>query len=108
MDLSARRERQERSIRELGTDIQNDDLPLPEARKIHAGFIVNGGMTAHDTEVFDDARAKIRDNVRSLFREMRPLDRFIYSSACNASIRTPWENLLAFWEACWEFGTTGG
>ncbi len=57
------------------------DLPLPEAKKIHQRFIVNGGMTAHETEInTPDARDLIFAYVRNLFAAMQPLDRFIFSS----------------------------
>ena len=82
------------------------DLSLPEARKIHPRFIVNGGITAHELEVREDPRSWIFAYVRSLFQEMRPLDRFILSSSCNTPISTPWENLVSFRDACWEFGET--
>ena len=82
------------------------DLPLDEAKKIHGGFIVGGGLTAHEQEIIDDPENNIRAYVRTLFDQMRPLDRFIFSSGCNTSIRTPWENLLIFKEACHEFGAS--
>lgn len=57
------------------------DLPLPEGKRIHPRFIVNGGMTAHETEIdTPDARDRIFAYVRSLFAAMRPLDRFLFSS----------------------------
>ncbi len=82
------------------------DLPLDEAKNIHDGFIVNGGMTAHEQEITDDPERGIRAYVRDLFDGMRPFDRFFNSSGCNTSIRTPWENLLIFEEACHEFGSS--
>ncbi len=82
------------------------DLPLPEAKRIHPRFIVNGGMTAHELETTEpNARDRIFAYVKGLFEAMRPLDRFIFSTACNTSIKTPWANLLHFRDACWEFGT---
>jgi uroporphyrinogen-III decarboxylase len=82
------------------------DLPLADAKKIHSKFIVNGGMTVHEMGVTEDRRESIRQYVKSLFLEMRPFDRFIFASACNTAVGTPWDNLLAFRDACWEFGTS--
>lgn len=81
------------------------DLPLPEAKRIHPRFIVNGGITVHEAEVFTpDARERIFAYVRRLFADMAPLERFLFSTACNTSLRTPWANLLHFRDACWEWG----
>lgn len=84
------------------------DLPLAEARGIHDGFLVNGGMSAHETEITGaGSRERIFAYVGDLFRSMRPLDRFLFSNACNTSIRSPWENLLHFRDACHEHGRLG-
>lgn len=57
------------------------DLPLPEAKRIHEGFITIGGMTAHETEISgDDACDRIFAYVQNFFAQMQPLDRFIFSS----------------------------
>jgi uroporphyrinogen-III decarboxylase len=80
------------------------DLPLPLARTIHPRFVVNGGMTAHETEVQGpDARDRVFGYVRRVFADMSR-ERFLFGSACNTSIRTPWENLVHFRDACHEFG----
>lgn len=57
------------------------DLPLPKAKRIHEGFIVVGGMTAHETEISTpNARNRIFSYVQNLFAQMQPLERFIFSS----------------------------
>lgn len=57
------------------------DLPLPEAqRDVHDGFIVIGGMTCHEQEISENPRERIRDYVRTLFDQLRPFERFVFSS----------------------------
>lgn len=66
--------------------------------------VVWGGMTCHEQEVRAQARERIRDHVRRLFATLRPFHRFFFSSACNTSIATPFQNILYFRDFCWEFG----
>jgi uroporphyrinogen-III decarboxylase len=63
-------------------------------------------MTFHETEFRENAAEQIRGYVSTLFDGMRPLDRFIFSSGCNTSIETSWDNLRYLRDACWEFGET--
>ncbi len=82
------------------------DIDLPEFRDTipYDRHIVWGGMTCHELEEPEGAKKRIREHVKMLFSRLRPFHRFVYSSACNTSIRTPYENLLYAQEACLEFG----
>lgn len=82
------------------------DIDLAQFRDTisYPRHVVWGGMTCHEQEIRKEAKARIRDFVRRLFETLRPFRRFVFSSACNTSIRTPYENLLYFRDACWEFG----
>ena len=81
------------------------DWHLHEARASSARLILCGGMTANEQEwTGPDARDRIRDHVRGLFASLGDKRRFVFASGCNTSPRTPWENLLAFRDAAWEFG----
>jgi hypothetical protein len=82
------------------------DFPLDRAQAlIGPRFLVEGGDTCAQQELSgDDAPARIRGHVRSLFRSLRGTPRFIFSSSCNTSPRTPWRNLLALRDAAREEG----
>lgn len=81
------------------------DITLKEAREIHPGFVVTGGMTPVEQGKFNNNRVLINTYVKKLFEEMEPLNRFIFSTACNTSIRTSYETLCYFRDACWKYGT---
>ncbi|MCZ7646297.1 MAG: hypothetical protein M5U26_13610 [Planctomycetota bacterium] len=66
--------------------------------------VVWGGMTCHEQEFAADARGRIHAFVKGLFETLRPFHRFVFSSACNTSIRTPWDNLRHFQDACYAHG----
>ncbi|MBE7463075.1 MAG: hypothetical protein HS116_06205 [Planctomycetes bacterium] len=66
--------------------------------------VVWGGMTCHEQEIVKDAPARLEAHVKGLFGPMRPFHRFVFSSSCNTSVRTPFENLLLFRDNCWKHG----
>jgi hypothetical protein len=82
------------------------DFPLDQAPAlIGPRFLVEGGDTCAQQELSgDDAPARIRDYLRALFRSLRGTPRFIFSSSCNTSPRTPWRNILALRDAAREAG----
>jgi hypothetical protein len=81
------------------------DWRLSEARALSNRLIVCGGMAAPEQEFTGLAAAAHLDSyVRTLFASMGDRRRFIFASSCNTSPRTPYENLLAFREACWRYG----
>lgn len=81
------------------------DVTVREVLDFRDGFVVVGGITAHESELFGpDARERLFAYVRELFSSLRGGDRLIFSSACNTSIRTPFENLLDLRDACYEYG----
>jgi len=84
-------------------DLGNFPLELAH-REIGPEFIVEGGMYCHHQELKKGAREAIYDYTRDLFNKMGDRKRFIYSSSCNTSPFTPYDNILHFRDACWEFG----
>jgi len=81
------------------------DWPLAQARALSERLIVCGGMTATEQEWHGPGtRARIEAYVRETFASLGDKRRFLFASGCNTSPRTPWENLLAFRDACWEHG----
>ncbi|MCS7225058.1 MAG: hypothetical protein NZ959_10975 [Armatimonadetes bacterium] len=57
------------------------DLNLDEAKNLHEGFVVVGGITAHESEATGpDAKDFIFRYCRDLFSKMRPFDRFVFST----------------------------
>lgn len=70
----------------------------------YSRHVVWGGMTCHEQEIVEDAPARLEAHVKGLFGKLRPFHRFVFSSACNTSIRTPYENLLRFRDYCWKHG----
>ena len=64
-----------------------------------------GGMAAPEQELQTaDAAERIDSYVRDTFASMGDKRRFLFGSSCNASPRTPYENLLAFRGAAWKYG----
>ena len=81
------------------------DWPLAEARALSDRLIVCGGMAAPEQELTGpDAPEQLDAYVRTLFASLGDKRRFIFASSCNTSPRTPYENLLAFRDACWKYG----
>jgi uroporphyrinogen-III decarboxylase len=81
------------------------DATVRETRDFRPNFIVVAGITAHESEMAGpDARERLFAYVRDLFESLSSPERFVFSSACNTSIRTPFENLLALRDACREYG----
>jgi len=82
------------------------DFPLDQAHAlIGPRFLVEGGDTCAQQELFNgDAPRLIREYARDLIRSMRGNPRFIYSSSCNTSPRTPWRNIVALRDAVREAG----
>ncbi len=82
------------------------DLSIADALAISDSFIANGGMTVHVLEKEGpDAAARIDGFTRELFASIRPsAHRFLYSSGCNTSIRTPLDNLKYWRDAVWKHG----
>lgn len=55
-----------------------------------------GGYKGARVELFGpDARERLFAYVRGLLTSLRGEDRLVFSSACNTSIRAPFENLIA-------------
>lgn len=83
------------------------NFPLHEAwERIGPDFVVEGGDTCHQQEYFKpDADQVIRAYVEKLFASMKGNPRFIFSSSCNTSPRTPWRNIVALRDAVRELGT---
>ena len=82
------------------------DWQLHEARALSDKLIICGGMAAPEQELVGlDAAQQIRAHVRQLFESMGDKRRFLFGSSCNTSPRTPFENLLAFRDAAWEYGS---
>jgi len=50
------------------------------------------------------AAGRLDAYVRELFASLGDKRRFVFASSCNTSPRTPYENLLAFRDACWKYG----
>lgn len=81
------------------------DWPLAETHALSDRLIVCGGMAAPEQELTGpQAAQQIDAYVRALFASLGPKRRFIFASSCNTSPRTPYENLLAFRDACWKYG----
>ena len=82
------------------------DFPLHEAReRIGSNFVVDGGNSCHEQELFgEDSAEKIREFTKHLFETMEGNPRFIFASSCNTSPRTPWRNIIAMRDAVHEFG----
>jgi hypothetical protein len=81
------------------------DWPLQEAHALSERMIVCGGMAAPEQELQTaDAADRIDSYVRDTFASMGDKRRFLFGSSCNASPRTPYENLLAFRDAAWKYG----
>ena len=81
------------------------DWRLDEARALSDRLIICGGMTAHEQEWSGPGtRERIRRFVRDTFDSLGELRRVLFASGCNTSPRAPWENLVAFRDACWEYG----
>jgi uroporphyrinogen-III decarboxylase len=82
------------------------DLPMPAALDIHDRFIINGGMTVHILEKGGpDAAERIDGYTRDLLGAVRPrANRFLYSSGCNTSIATPFDNLKSWRDTVWQHG----
>ena len=82
------------------------DVQLGEVRKLtgYKNFTVNGGMSATQQEIAQDAEAKIHAYTRRLFESMGDKRHFIFASSCNTSPLTPWENLLYFRDAALAYG----
>ena len=82
------------------------DWPLPESRALSPQLVLCGGMTVQELEWSGpDTPHRIREYVRTLFAGLGDRRRFLFSTGCNASPNTPWENLVAFRDAAREFGT---
>ena len=71
-------------------------------RQCWDGFIVHGGMSCIEQEF--KQKAQVVDYCRNLFERMRPFKRFVFSSSCQTSPLTPYENLLTFRDCCRQFG----
>jgi uroporphyrinogen-III decarboxylase len=104
-------------LRDLVADVKLDGLEGPPHAPLgdidlanfrdsisYSRHIVWGGMTCNEQEIAVEANDRIREYVSGLFKRMRPFNRFIFSSSCNTSIRTPFDNLLYLRDACYEFG----
>jgi uroporphyrinogen-III decarboxylase len=81
------------------------DWRLEDARALSDRLIVCGGMTAVEQEwTGPDTADRIDRYVRDLLASMGDKRRFLFSSGCNISPRTPYENLIAFRDAVWKYG----
>jgi uroporphyrinogen-III decarboxylase len=82
------------------------DVQLHEVRELtgYDNFTVNGGMSATQQELTQEAETRIHDYTRTLFESMGDKRHFIFASSCNTSPLTPWENLLHFRNAALEYG----
>ena len=82
---------------------------IPLADLIHSAggylWVHSCGNSCHEQELFDDDGPQyVRDYTRNLFEAMAGNPRFIYSSSCNTSPRTPWPIILALHDAAREYG----
>jgi hypothetical protein len=81
------------------------DWPLAEARALDKRLILCGGMAAPEQELTGPgATQELHAYVRELFASLGDRRRFLFGSSCQTSPRTPYENLLAFRDAAWEYG----
>jgi hypothetical protein len=81
------------------------DLYLHEARALSDSLIVCGGMAAPEQELTGpETPARIECYVRDLFSAMGDKRRFLFASSCSTSPQTPYQNLLSFRNAAWQFG----
>lgn len=82
------------------------DVHLHEVRELtgYDNFTVNGGLSAPQQELTQEAETRIHDYTRALFESMGDKRHFIFASSCNTSPLTPWENLLHFRNAGLEYG----
>jgi hypothetical protein len=81
------------------------DWHLHEARALSPRLILCGGMTANEQEWSGPGTPRRIDAfVRELFRSLGDRRRFLFASGCNTSPNTPWENLVAFRDAAWQYG----
>ncbi len=80
------------------------DWSFPEARAASDRLVLCGGMAAPQQELFEpDADLKIKKFVRELLGSLPHTRRFLFGSSCNTSPLTPYENLLAFRDADFEW-----
>lgn len=99
-------------IRESGIDMMEGltppplgNFPLDRAQEeIGPNFIVEGGMAASHQEIREGAKNAIDQYTRELFDSMGNKRRFIYSSSCNTSPNTPYDNIMHFRDCCWKYG----
>lgn len=62
-------------------------------------LLITGGVSAFETEALDGFDA-VRRYLEGLFRKLEPYrHRFILSSSCSTSIKTPWRSLVWFRDA---------
>jgi hypothetical protein len=81
------------------------DWRLDEARTLSDRLVLCGGMTANEQEwAGPDAPRRIDRHVRELFASLGDRRRFLFATGCNCSPRMPYENLIAFRDAAWEYG----
>lgn len=81
------------------------NVQLDEALRLSGDrLIITGGISAFETERLDSYDA-VRRYLEDLFGRLEPYrHRFILSSSCNTSIRTPWRMLVWFRDAWRELG----
>ena len=81
------------------------DVQLDEVMRLTSDrFLITGGISAMETEKFQNAD-EVRRYVEDLFGRLRPYThRFILAASCNTSIRTPWKVIQWFRDAWQEFG----
>jgi hypothetical protein len=74
------------------------------ARVGYDNFTVNGGMSAVQQEIGQDAERLLHNYTRTLFSELGDLRHFIFASSCTTSPLTPWENLVYLRDAARAYG----
>jgi uroporphyrinogen decarboxylase len=82
------------------------DVELDEAMRLSGDrMILSGGISATEFQRLH-TREEVFGYVNDLFQRMKPFaHRFILSASCATPYTAPWETLLHFRDAWWEYGT---
>lgn len=78
------------------------DWAVDDAKSMPAPFIYNGGCTAHEQVTKSDD--EVRAFYRAFFEQLDGFPRFIFASACQTAITTPWERIKLVVDLCRDYG----
>lgn len=83
----------------------DENIDIGEAkRRVGDKVVVVGNIDPIDTMVYSTPD-RIKAEVRECIRKAAPGSGYILSTGCECPIGTPFENIEAFMEAAWEYGT---